>query len=69
MAKILTRDVTCDWRRLITLWSHELMDYMFKNIILDLEKRKIDIYNAEDITELLVTQCRAISGGQILAKA
>lgn len=45
------------------------MDYMFKNIILDVDKRKIDIYNAEDITELLVTQCRAISGGQILKKS
>lgn len=45
MAKILTRDVTCDWRQLLTMWTHDLMDYIFKNIIIDLDSKKLDIYN------------------------
>ena len=68
MAKILTRDVTCDWRQLLTMWTHDLMDYIFKNIIIDLDSKKLDIFNQEDITELLVKQCRSANGGQLLYK-
>ena len=63
MAKILTKDVTCDWRQLLTMWTHDLMDYIFKNIMIDIENKKLDIYNSDDITELLVRQCRAANGG------
>ena len=68
MAKILTRDVTCDWRNTLTMWTHDLMDYIFKNMVIDLDKKKMDIYNSEDITDLLVNQCRSVNGGQLLNK-
>ena len=45
MAKILTKDVTCDWRTLLTLWSHDLIDYIFANLQIDCESKKVDIYN------------------------
>ena len=63
MAKILTKDVTCDWRQLISMWWQDLTDYIFRNIILDLDFKKIEIYNSDAITELLVASCRAVSGG------
>lgn len=68
MAKMLTKDVTCDWRRLLTMWAGDLTDYFFKNIVLDPVNPKIEIFNAKDISELLVSQCRAVNGGQILLK-
>ena len=55
MAKVLTKDVTCDWRNLVTMWSSDLMNYIFKNVIVELDNKKLDIYNSEDITDLLVT--------------
>ena len=68
LAKILTKDVTCDWQQLLTMWSTELVEYMFKNIVIDVEEKKLDIYNADDITDLLVQHCRAVNGGQLLTK-
>lgn len=29
----------------MTMWTHDLMDYIFKNIIIDLDSKKLDIYN------------------------
>ena len=68
LARILTKDVTCDWRHLLTMWRADLPDYIFKNLEPDLEAKKLHVYNAGDITELLVKQCRANNGGQILTK-
>ena len=65
---MLTRDVTCDWKRLISLYSHDFVDYVFNNIVIDPENKKLDIYNQTDITELLVGHCRAVNGGQLVMK-
>ena len=61
-------DATCEWYSLLTMWSHDLIEYFFRNIMIDLNAKSIDIYNSEDITDLLVYQCRAVNGGQLLFK-
>lgn len=35
---------------------------------MDPVSNKIDIFNAKDISELLVSHCRAVNGGQLLLK-
>ena len=44
------------------------MDYLFKNIQMDTINKKLDFYNQEDVSELLVTHCRTMAGGQILKR-
>ena len=68
LAKILTKDVTCQWQQLITTWGHDLVNYFFEHVSVDVHEKKLDFYNRTDITELLVTQCRTVSGGQILRR-
>ena len=55
LAKVLTRDVTVDWRQLICMYTSDLVDYIFKNIIIDTSTNTIDIFNSADISELLVS--------------
>lgn len=68
LARILTKDVTCKWQQLITTWGRDLMDYLFKNIDIDTVNKKLDFYNQEDVSGLLVTHCRTMAGGQILKR-
>ena len=44
------------------------MNYFFENVSVDVYEKKLDFYNRTDITELLATQCRTVSGGQILRR-
>ena len=68
LARILTRDVTCQWQPLISAWGRGLVDYLFDNVAVDVHEKTLDFYNRADITDLLVTQCRTVAGGQILRR-
>jgi len=35
LAKVLTRDVTCDWKNLISMYANDFIDYIFRNIVVD----------------------------------
>ena len=39
LAKVLTRDVTCDFKALISMYTTDLVEYVFKNIIIDPEAK------------------------------
>ena len=39
---------------MLTMWFNDMIDYFFRNIVIDTVGKKLDVYNAADITELLV---------------
>lgn len=53
LASILSKDITCDYHKLISEWPKCLVPYIFHNLQIDFSSNTVSVINRGDMTNLI----------------